>query len=305
MTTQALDSLDELYAALKPLSLAAGWTLQTSSRLGSFQPAHWRYADVAPTLAAAGRLVDTELAERRNLVMQNPGNGLGTTATLVSAYQMILPGERARSHRHTAGALRLVIDALPVPTRSSTACGSTCFRATSCSRRTGVGTVTPTKVMRRRRGSTSSTSRWPCGLGQMVFQEYPDGFEPVRETRRDSLFVYAWEATQAALLTAPFDPRFGRTVVLDQYPMKTIGLRMSALDAGTQTDELREPVNRVYSVVAGNGHSVLGDREIVWSRGDVFAVPARCAHRHQAEQDAVLFCVSDEPVLAALDFHQL
>ena len=33
--------------------------------------------------------------------------------TLVAAYQMIMPGEWARSHRHTPNALRLILDAEP------------------------------------------------------------------------------------------------------------------------------------------------------------------------------------------------
>ena len=63
-------------------------------------------------LDAAGRFVNTELAERRNLILANPvaGNKYPTVKTLVAAYQMVKAGEVARSHRHTANALRLVLD---------------------------------------------------------------------------------------------------------------------------------------------------------------------------------------------------
>ena len=56
-----------------------------------------------------------EQAERRNLIMVNPiaGNLYATSRNLVSAYQMVKAGEKARSHRHTAAALRLVIEAKP------------------------------------------------------------------------------------------------------------------------------------------------------------------------------------------------
>ena len=52
------------------------------------------------------------LAERRNLVMRNPAPnpGFETSRTLVAAYQMILPGEHAPSHRHSSHALRVIID---------------------------------------------------------------------------------------------------------------------------------------------------------------------------------------------------
>ena len=77
-----------------------------------FVPAHWRWEDAKVGLDAAGRLIDVALAERRNLVMRNPAPGANfeTTRTLVCAYQMILPGEMAPSHRHSSHALRVIID---------------------------------------------------------------------------------------------------------------------------------------------------------------------------------------------------
>jgi len=62
-------------------------------------PAHWSYREMKAGLDAAGRLIDTSIAERRNLVLINPAEArLATTRTLVVAYQMVLPGEVARSH---------------------------------------------------------------------------------------------------------------------------------------------------------------------------------------------------------------
>ena len=48
-----------------------------------------------------------------NLLMVDPapGDTYATTRNIVAAYQMIQPGETARSHRHTSAALRLVLDA--------------------------------------------------------------------------------------------------------------------------------------------------------------------------------------------------
>ena len=40
----------------------------------SFQPYRWSYAQAKGALDAAGRLINTELAERRNLIMQNPAD---------------------------------------------------------------------------------------------------------------------------------------------------------------------------------------------------------------------------------------
>ena len=99
-------SLDELYAELSPLSVVPGWNAPEaplwSEPRKTFAPMHWRYAWARKALDAAGRLIDTSVAERRNLVLTNSEARwkFATTRTMVAAYQMVLPGERARSHQH-------------------------------------------------------------------------------------------------------------------------------------------------------------------------------------------------------------
>ena len=116
-TLERSGTLDELYPQLADIGLGAGWNKPTPSLWAAphqtFPPDQWRYADAKGAFGAAGRLINTELAERRNLILINPleGNGYATARTLVAAYQMIMPGETARSHRHTPNALRLVLDA--------------------------------------------------------------------------------------------------------------------------------------------------------------------------------------------------
>src|SRR5215469_9188678 len=94
------ESLESLYGLLAPLHIGAGWAMPTpplwDEPRPEFRPAHWHYTDAKAGLDAAGRLINTELAERRNLVLGNPANpnGCGTTKTLVAAYQMIMPGEK-------------------------------------------------------------------------------------------------------------------------------------------------------------------------------------------------------------------
>src|SRR5512134_1025599 len=62
------------------------------------RPTLWRYADVRPNLLRAGELAPIERAERRVLVLCNPGLGLENmkaTATIYVGLQLILPGETA------------------------------------------------------------------------------------------------------------------------------------------------------------------------------------------------------------------
>ena len=111
-------TLDALYAETSQINMTPGWLrrdqpVREDAPASAYVPAHWRYDQCKAALDAAGRLIDVSLAERRNLVLSNPTKTQHvrmTTATLVSAYQMILPGEKAPSHRHTAHALRVIID---------------------------------------------------------------------------------------------------------------------------------------------------------------------------------------------------
>ena len=72
-------------------------------------PTIWRYDDVRPLLLQAGDLTPIEKAERRVLVLANPGLGLETaraTPTIYLGMQLILPGENAPNHRHSPSAVR-------------------------------------------------------------------------------------------------------------------------------------------------------------------------------------------------------
>ncbi len=77
------------------------------------QPVLWRYRDIRPQLLRAGELTPIEKAERRVLVLANPGHGLENmkaTATIYIGMQLILPGEVAPAHRHTPSAVRFAIE---------------------------------------------------------------------------------------------------------------------------------------------------------------------------------------------------
>ena len=76
-------------------------------------PSIWRYSDVRPELIRAGELTPIEKAERRVLVLCNPGLGidnLKATPTIYIGMQLILPGETAPNHKHTPSAVRFVVE---------------------------------------------------------------------------------------------------------------------------------------------------------------------------------------------------
>ncbi len=77
------------------------------------QPVAWPYREIRPLLMQAGELTPIEKAERRVLVLANPGHGLEKMQASASIYlgmQLLLPGEWAPSHRHTPNAVRMVVE---------------------------------------------------------------------------------------------------------------------------------------------------------------------------------------------------
>jgi gentisate 1,2-dioxygenase len=77
------------------------------------QAAAWSYRALRPLLMRAGELTPIEKAERRVLVLANPGHGLEkmqASAAIYLGMQLLLPGEWAPSHRHTPNAVRMVVE---------------------------------------------------------------------------------------------------------------------------------------------------------------------------------------------------
>jgi gentisate 1,2-dioxygenase len=77
------------------------------------KPTHWPYQALRPLLMRAGELTPMEKAERRVLVLANPGHGLENMKASPAMYlgmQLLLPGEWAPSHRHTPNAVRMVVE---------------------------------------------------------------------------------------------------------------------------------------------------------------------------------------------------
>ena len=108
-------------------------------------PAIWRYRDMRPQLLRAAELISTHAAERRVLMLENPGlPGTGyITSSLYSGLQIILPGEVARAHRHASNALRFIIEGTGAySTVEGERAAPRCSPAISCSRLTGAGTTT-------------------------------------------------------------------------------------------------------------------------------------------------------------------
>src|SRR5690606_40965084 len=73
-------------------------------------PHLWQWEQMWPWLQQAGEMITAEKAERRVLVLENPGlrGRSRITHSLYAGLQLILPGEIAPAPRHSQSAMRFV-----------------------------------------------------------------------------------------------------------------------------------------------------------------------------------------------------
>lgn len=303
-----IDSLDHLYPLLDGIHINPGWhkpepSLWPEPRK-TFLPYHWRYSQAKAALAAAGRLIDTKLAERRNLICFNPvkGNTYATARTIITAYQMVMPGEIARSHRHVANALRFVLDSKPGM--------YTLVNGQKLQMLPGDVLLTPNWSWHGHLSESTEPAIWLDFLDvplvhllePMFFEPHPEEYEPVQGTPKDSPMVFPWAESAARLANAPDTAQFGRTIELGNPALDSLALHFMALDAGRTTQTLRTTANNVYAVHRGSGTTAIDGERFDWSRGDVFVAPGWRPHQHTAHEDAVLFRCTDTPLLERLRF---
>jgi gentisate 1,2-dioxygenase len=314
-------SLDDLYGKLDKVRMGPGWNKPTPSLWAAprktFAPAHWHYEQARGALDAAGRLINTALAERRNLILVNPaeGNTYGTTRTLVAAYQMIMPGEWARAHRHTPNALRLILDAEP---------GTyTEVDGVNIAMEPGDVLLTPNWSTHGHGNDSKACAYWLDFLDAPLVQLLePMFFEHTEEEEHEAFksplaapprpttgspFVFTLKDTLARLDAAPGDPTgpFGTQVELGAPALDTTALYMMRLAPGRRTATHRTTANNIFAVVRGNGMSTIDGERFAWSRGDVMAAPAWRPHFHEASDDTILLRVTDEPVMRRLGFYRI
>lgn len=115
---QLSDLPDDYVQALRQLNLVPLWpslrgVLPPDKPRPNTRATAWAYRDIKPLLLQAGQLTPIEKAERRVLVLANPGHGLDkmqASAAIYLGMQLLLPGEWAPSHRHTPNAVRMVVE---------------------------------------------------------------------------------------------------------------------------------------------------------------------------------------------------
>ena len=325
--------------ALDALSLGPLWTalhvLLPNERVTAAMPHRWRWQDLRPLLLEAARLVPIEQAERRVLVLKNPGldGAYAVTSTLFAGLQIILPGEAAPSHHHTPAALRLVVE------------GHGAFTSVAgvrCAMEPGDLIITPPMRWHDHGHEGSRPVVWLDGLDlplvRSVDASWGSKMRPARppsttvDSSQDEFTAaglvprqsryedtgypqvrWPWATVRNALASMADAAPAGAPVALAYVnprtgasPLPTMGCECQWLRPGETTPAARRTASAVYHVLEGRGESRIGDARLAWEAGDTFVAPPWhfVEHRNAAPSaPAVLFQFNDEPALRALGLY--
>ena len=106
------------YEKISKQNMTPLWTVMsgliTPEPKSKCRPFGWKFSEIRDAMMEAGSLITAKEAERRVLILENPGlrGESKTTTSLYAGVQLVLPGEVAPAHRHTQSALRFVLEQL-------------------------------------------------------------------------------------------------------------------------------------------------------------------------------------------------
>ena len=300
------------------------------------QPASWRFADIRAAMMEAGALITAKEAERRVLVLENPGlrGQSRITTSLYAGVQLVLPGEVAPAHRHTQSALRFVLEG---------GGAHTSVNGERTVMREGDFVITPPMAWHDHGNHSDDPIFWLDGLDIPVVQFLDASFaehlgedeQPISRPVGDSdaryganllpvghqpgggtspVFNYPYARTRDALERMrrldEWDACHGLKMryanpITGNHAMATMGTFVQLLPAGFGTAAYRATDATVFAPIEGRGRSTVtlrdgGEFVVEWGKRDLFVVPSWHKVRHEAAEDSVLFSFSDRPIQEAL-----
>lgn len=301
------------------------------------KPILWRYEEIRPQLLEAGRLTPIEKAERRVLVLANPGLGLENMQATPSIYigmQLILPGETAPNHRHSPSAVRFVVEGDG---------GFTVVEGEKCPMEPGDLILTPSGLWHEHGHSGSGPVVWMdaldlpliygleasyCTEGEpQTIRNEADasqtryrraGLVPYKALQRARanypLVRFPWREVKAALADlATVTPR-GEAVRLAYVNPETgaecmpiLGFSAIELRPGETLRLPRQSASSVINVVDGSGTAEIDGVSLAFDRFDTMAVPTHAEVKLEnasATKPAHLFVVDDAPMQKKLGFYE-
>lgn len=334
--------LEALYREMEPANLRPLWESLAELVLpepnSPAVPHLWSFDAVRDYLMRAGDLISAEQAERRVLILENPGlDGLSSIVpSLYAGLQLILPGEVAPSHRHAQCALRFVME------------GDGAFTSVDGEKvimRPFDLVLTPGWQWHDHGNDSGKPMIWLDGLDIPTVRHFDASFaerldekahpqtvlpgdtraryghnmRPIRGSVADRrpahqpLFHYPYSDWRPALDTmaasADIDPHLGHALEFlnpadGGSVMPTISAHVRLLPAGFETKPRRSTDGAVFVVVEGTGRAQVGERDYALKPRDLFVVPSWKEVRLQAESDLVLFAYSDKAAQEKLNLYR-
>ena len=296
-------------------------------------PHLWRFEEAKAYLLEAGGLITAKEAERRVLILENPGlrGQSRITTSLYAGLQLVLPGEVAPAHRHTQSALRFVLDG---------AGAHTAVDGERTNMSYGDFVITPPWAWHDHGNLSDEPMIWLDGLDiAMVslfdasFAEgHPQDEQPIDRQTDDSaarfganmlpvdfesrtlaspIFNYPYERSRAALEQMKrqdeWDVCHGLKLryvnpVDGGFAMPTMAQFLQLLPKGFATAAYRATDATVFVAVEGSGRSTIGGHTVEWGPKDIFVAPSWRWVTHEAAEEAVLFSYSDRAAQTKLGF---
>lgn len=288
----------------------------------------WRWQTMNPLLDDAVKATNMQNAERRVLVLRNPAFANterdGAAINLSVNLQVLMPGERARPHRHSMNALRFALEGDGAVT---------IVEGKPCPMLPGDMILTPAWTWHEHAHDGHERAVWVDALDVPMHRYLDTGvFEPgpahdVVELPPDPAFAAAGLAPATAKAERPYSPMFrypwdtavkalaalapesdGSRRLRYTNPasggpiMATIDCYLLGLSAGMETRTYRTNGNCVCVVMDGEGRTRIGEETLSWGPKDIFALPHGQWITHEARAaGARLFQITDRELLRRLD----
>jgi gentisate 1,2-dioxygenase len=293
-------------------------------------PFIWRWREVEPMLHRSVAEVSINDIERRALIMAHPAFGAETTttSTLLAAFTVLDPGERARPHRHTGAAIRFA-------TRAEGAV--TIVDGRRCEMKADDLILTPPMVWHGHINESDQRIIWFDAANMPLIRALDAHFFEPGDPRNNQFWQVdegeerLWSETGLRVEQATVSPanspkyRYSGAAMrrlLAAAPVGADGMRLvryvnpatggavmptldcyaARLDKGVTTRRKRTTYNAVCLVIAGEGRSSIGEETFEWSQHDVFTISHWTWASHEAcGGDAELFMVTDKSAFERLD----
>jgi gentisate 1,2-dioxygenase len=232
------------------------------------QPTFWAYDTLRPLLMRAGDLAPMEKAERRVLVMANPGHGLEkmqASAAIYLGMQLLLPGEWAPSHRHTPNAVRMIVEGEGAWTTVD---------GEKCPMSRGDLILTPTGLWHEHGHDGDQPVVWldVLDLPIVYFMEASYVIPGERQETKASRGDRAW--SRAGVVPSPVFERSNKRNPVLRYPWAEARAALLGL-AADQPDLEAVQVTYVNPETGGDAENILGFYSLMLRPGQTLRLPAR------------------------------